>query len=126
MPPSILMVGSALMIKRSTPVTVNRLSLRSSVGLAVTLNSGGALSWSNLKAQIDTHTTPFAFSWKWDGGGGHMMVVTGYKVIGAQNYVSINDPWSPNVGDQRDILYADYVDGSGYTHWTDYYDVTKK
>ena len=89
-------------------------------------NSGGALSWTDLKAQIDTNATPFAFSWHWDGGGGHMMVVTGYKVIGGQNYVSINDPWEPNVGDQRDILYSEYVDGSGYSHWTDFYDVTKK
>ena len=38
------MVGSALMTKRSTPVTVNRSNLASTVGLTVTLNSGGALS----------------------------------------------------------------------------------
>lgn len=33
-----------------------------------------------------------------------MIVVTGYKVIGGQNWVSINDPWAPNHGGQRDIL----------------------
>lgn len=87
---------------------------------------GGALSWTDLKAQIDANETPYAFSWHWNGGGGHMMVVTGYKVIAGQNYVTINDPWSPNVGDQRDILYSEYVSGSGYTHWRDYYDVSKK
>jgi len=88
-----------------------------------TYDTGGALSWTDLKAQIDTLHTPFAFSWHWDGGGGHMMVVTGYKVINGQNWVSINDPWSPNEGSQRDILYSDYVDGTGYSHWTDYYNV---
>lgn len=86
-------------------------------------DTGGALSWTDLKAQIDTRLTPFAFSWHWDGGGGHMMVVTGYKVINGQNWVTINDPWAPNEGDQRTILYSDYVDGSGYYHWTDYYNV---
>jgi len=88
-----------------------------------TYDTGGALSWTSLKAQIDVNKTPFAFSWHWDGGGGHMMVVTGYKVIGGQSYVSINDPWAPNEGSQEDILYSDYVDGSGYSHWTDYYNV---
>lgn len=84
-----------------------------------------ALSWDDLKAQIDTHKAAVAFSWHWNSGGGHMMVATGYKVVGGQNWVTINDPWSPNEGDQRDILYADYVSGSTYTHWRDYYDVTK-
>jgi hypothetical protein len=85
-----------------------------------------ALSWDDLKAQIDTKHTPFAFSWHWNSGGGHMMVVTGYKVVGGQNWVTINDPWAPNDGDERDILYTDYVSGSTYTHWRDYYDVSKK
>lgn len=85
-----------------------------------TYTFGGALSWTDLKAQIDTRRTPFAYSWAWDGGGGHMMVVTGYKVINGQNWVSINDPLDPNQGNQRDILYSDYVDGVGYSHWYDY------
>jgi hypothetical protein len=88
-----------------------------------TYNTGGALSWDAVKGQIDVRRTPFAFSWGWDGGGGHMMVLTGYKVINGQNWVSINDPWSPHTGSQRDILYSDYVDGAGYSHWTDYYNV---
>jgi hypothetical protein len=91
-----------------------------------TFNSGGALSWTDLKGQIDTRRTPFVYSWNWDGGGGHMMVVIGYKVINGQNWVSINDPWSPNTGDQRDILYSDYVDGTGYTHGGDVYNLAWK
>lgn len=91
-----------------------------------TFSTGGALSWTDLKAQIDTLKTPYAFSWHWDGGGGHMMVITGYKVINGQNWVSINDPWAPNEGNQRDILYSEYVDGTGYSHWTDYYNVARE
>jgi hypothetical protein len=89
-------------------------------------NTSGALSWDALKAQIDGRRAPFAFSWGWDGGGGHMMVVIGYKVINGQSWVTINDPWSPGTGSQRDILYSDYVDGAGYSHWTDYYNVAWK
>ncbi len=87
-------------------------------------NTSGALSWNDLMAQVNARR-PFAFSWWWDGGGGHMMVVIGYKVINGQNWVTIHDPWSPDVGDQRDILYSDYVDGTGYSHATDYYNVVR-
>jgi hypothetical protein len=87
-------------------------------------NTGGALSWTNLKAQIDSRR-PFVFTWEWTGGGKHMMVSTGYKVISGQNWVSILDPWAPNVGSQRDILYTEYVSGTDHTHSLDYYNVTR-
>lgn len=88
--------------------------------------SDAPLSWDQVKDQIYCKKKPFAYSWHWTGGGGHMMVAIGYVTINGTNYVSINDPWAPNVGDQRVMTYAAYVDGSGYTHWNDYYDVTKK
>ncbi len=86
--------------------------------------SDAPLSWSKIKCQTYCDEKPFAFSWHWSGGGGHMMVVIGYVTVGGVNYVTINDPWAPNVGDQRIITYSAYVSGSGYTHWDDYYDVT--
>jgi hypothetical protein len=95
-------------------------------GFTATLTSDAALSWEDLKKQIYCAKKPFAFSWHWNGGGGHMMVVTGYAVINNVNYVSINDPWAPNVGNQRFITYAEYVSGSDHTHWNDYYNITKK
>jgi len=88
--------------------------------------SDAALSWDALQTQIYCRSKPIAFSWHWNGGGGHMMVVTGYAVINNVNYVSINDPWAPNVGNQRFITYDEYVSGSDHTHWNDYYDITKK
>lgn len=95
-------------------------------GFTATLTSNTALSWEDLKKQIYCAKKPFAFSWHWTGGGGHMMVVTGYAVINNVNYVSINDPWAPNVGNQRFITYAEYVSGSDHTHWNDYYNITNK
>ena len=89
--------------------------------------SNTALTWSQVKNQIYCAKKPFAFSWHWPGGGGHMMVVTGYTTLEGTNYVYVNDPWAPNVGDQRIDTYDEYVARPGHhTHWDDFYDVTKK
>ena len=95
-------------------------------GFAFKTTSDAPLSWAQVQDQIYCQKKPFAFSWHWNGGGGHMMVAVGYVTIDAMNYVSINNPWPPNVGDQYTRTYDNYVSGSGYTHWNDYYDVTKK
>lgn len=89
-----------------------------------TFNTSGALSWAALKGQIDAGK-PIAFSWGWDGGGGHMMVVNGYKTWGPFSWVHVLDPWAPCNGDSYYITYDAFVDGSGYSHWTDYYNITK-
>ena len=92
------------------------------------MTSDTALSWAALKSQIYCKKKPFAFSWHWNGGGGHMMVVTGYVTIARANYVSINNPWPPTGGTQEIITYEAYVGGSAYdhTHWNDYYNITYK
>jgi hypothetical protein len=95
-------------------------------GFTFTRTTNTALTWDQLKDQIYCQKKPFAFSWHWTGGGGHMMVVTGYAVLAGTNYVSINDPWAPNVGDQRFITYSEYVSDSDHTHWDDFYNITKK
>lgn len=88
-----------------------------------------ALSWEDLRTQISNEPNckrkPFAFSWHWSGGGGHMMVVKGYLTLANTNYVVILDPWAPCVGDERIITYADFVQSAGnWTHWDDFYDIT--
>jgi len=88
--------------------------------------SNTALSWDALKKQIYCKKKPVAFSWHWTGGGGHVMVVTGYAVINNEKYLFINDPWSPNQGAQYSITYDNYVTGGDHTHWDDFYDITKK
>lgn len=91
--------------------------------------TNAALSWDDLREQLSNEPyckrKPFAFSWRWAGGGGHMMVVKGYLTLAGTDYVVILDPWAPCVGDERIITYADYVDSPGnYTHWDDFYDIT--
>lgn len=88
--------------------------------------SNAPLTWDQVKGQIYCAKKPFAFSWHWNSGGGHMMVATGYVTIDGTNYVSVNNPWPPNVGVQEVDTYEEYVGGTGYdhTHWDDYYNIT--
>ena len=96
-------------------------------GFTFKTTSNAALNWSEVKNQIYCKSKPFAFTWHWPGGGGHMMVAFGYVTIGTAKYVAVNDPGPPNIGDQYMITYDYYVSSTGdHTHWNDYYDVTPK
>jgi hypothetical protein len=89
--------------------------------------SNAPLSWIDLKGEIadaaNCGKRPFAFTWHWNGGGGHVMVADGYETVDGINFVYMLDPWAPCVGDVRIITYAAYVSGPTYTHWDDYYGV---
>lgn len=98
-------------------------------GFTFKKTSESPLAWNQLKKQISNNSyckkKPFAFSWRWPGGGGHMMIVKGYLTLAGTNYVVILDPWNPCVGDERIITYDFYnTDPKHHTHWDDYYDVT--
>jgi len=95
-------------------------------GFGFSTTSNAALTWDQVRDQIYCKRKPWAITWAWTGGGGHMMVGIGYTTIDGTNWVAINDPWAPNVGDQYMRTYDQYVSGPGYTHWDDYFDVTKK
>lgn len=93
--------------------------------------SNAPLPWAALKKELSTKTrcgrTPVAFSWHWNGGGGHMMVVVGYQTVGGTNYVKILDPWGPCAGDDRIITYDYYVSSPPHhTHWDDFYAIRTK
>jgi len=103
----------------------------SRAGLTYDRTSNAALSLTYLKRQISQKSAcvkkPFAFSWHWNGGGGHMMVARGYLALpffGLQ-MVQVNDPWAPNVGNVSWIRYSRYVSGSTYTHWDDFYNIRR-
>jgi hypothetical protein len=79
------------------------------------------------------------FSWEWNGGGGHAMVVKGYSTIGANKWVIVANPWGPQgrcgpggdasgpFGGHIDIdTYAAFVSGTTYTHGADVYNVAHK
>jgi hypothetical protein len=97
-------------------------------GFTFQTTSDAPLSWDQLRSELSNHSycgrTPFAFSWHWPGGGGHMMVAKGYLTLAGVNYVAILDPWAPCQGDERIITYDFYNTSPGdHTHWNDYYTV---
>jgi len=98
-------------------------------GFTFKRTSDAALSWDQLTKELSPNKscgkTPVAFSWHWDGGGGHMMVAYGYANVAGTNYVAVHDPWAPCQGDTRLITYAAWVDGAGYSHWDDFYQIRK-
>lgn len=96
-------------------------------GFNSTRTSNSALSWDQVKKEIYCSKRPFAFSWHWPGGGGHMMAVIGYVELGENHQVLVNDPWAPNVGNTTFMSYDWYVAAPGdHTHWDDFYQIVKK
>lgn len=81
-----------------------------------------AISWEELTDQID-NGKPICFSWHWNDGGGHMMVVIGYEIQDQDRIVWINNPWEVNKGDTYQITYEAFVKGNGHTHWDDFYNI---
>ena len=90
---------------------------------------GAALTWNQVISQTSNEPycsgKPFAFTWAWAGGGGHMMVCKGYVTLNNINYIVVNDPSPPCQGDEVIITYDRYVGSpNNYTHWDDFYDIT--
>lgn len=89
--------------------------------------SNAPLSWADVRSQIHCAKKPFAFSWHWPGGGGHMMVVYGYATINNVNYVSVYDPLPVGTGTDTVYTYDYYNTSAGHhTHWDDFYNVTRE
>ena len=96
----------------------------SKYGFASDRTSNTALSWNQIVEQIKVRKSPIAFTWRWVGGGGHMMVIFGYEIDSSnRNWVWIIDPLPVNVGTAKRIKYSAYVSGSNYEHWDDFYNI---
>jgi hypothetical protein len=89
-----------------------------------------ALSWDEIKNQIYCKEKPFAFTYKYpptvcDGQDcGHMMVAFGYETDAAGNWLWIYDPQISGPSINR-IPYEIYADPRPFTHWDDFYNITK-
>lgn len=94
-------------------------------GFEADTTHSAALTWEEVKKQIDCMKTPFCATWKWDEGGGHMMVISAYKIESGINYVKLRNPLPVGIGASRWIRYTDYVSGWGYTHWDDFYNIRR-
>lgn len=86
-----------------------------------------ALTWDEVREEIDCNNRPFTYTWHWSGGSGHMVAVVGYSVgeCDDEKYLHINNPLPVNVGSMYTITYDAYVAGNpGSSHWNDYYEIT--
>lgn len=97
-------------------------------GISSHITQDAPLSWTAVKAQLAPRDpknpcsfTPFAFSWHWTNGGGHMMVAIGYRTVNGVNYVIVNDPMALYGPAMTYDEYAGATDD--HTHWNDYYDI---
>lgn len=91
-------------------------------------STGSALAWNDLKAQISSKKKPVLFAWGWNGGGGHMLVATGWFALAAHSYVRVNNPWPPGSGAKESYTYEAWVGGPGYDHitWANWYNIEPK
>jgi hypothetical protein len=98
-------------------------------GFTANQTSDAPLAFAEIQGEIYCSNRPFAFSWHWDGGGGHMMVLTGYSVTDNTQWVNVNDPepytdlQHPNGGTATVMTYSRYVSDVGHTHWNDFYNI---
>lgn len=93
-------------------------------GFSFKRTSDKAIGWDELVTEINKRR-PVAFSWHWEGGGGHMMVAYGYEIVNNVRYIYVYDPWPVKQGVSRIITYEEYVEGDDHSHWDDFYVVSK-
>jgi hypothetical protein len=99
-------------------------------GFTADETSDTPLTFAQVRGQVFCSNKPFAFSWHWNGGGGHMMVAKGYAVVNNTQYVDVNDPepftnlQNLNGGTETLMTYGRYVSDTDHTHWNDYYNIT--
>jgi hypothetical protein len=85
----------------------------------VSINAGTA-TFAQIRAEIDAGR-PMGARIGWSGGGGHFMVIYGYSVWGAHQYVDIDDPI---YGKSTITLQEFSTNYQGSGSWTHYY-ITK-
>ncbi len=90
------------------------------------------LTFEEIKGQIDNNR-PVGFAWGWTDGGGHYMVLTGYKTALGKQWVKIHDP-GPVDKDKKNSPelhtswkeYSYWCKSERHVHWRDDYDIKKK
>ncbi len=88
--------------------------------------SAAALSWEDLRKQIYCSKKPMGYAYGTPGVVGHVLVIKGYLTLSGTNYLVLNDPWAPCMGQERIITYEQYADPAGTaTHWNTWYNIKK-
>lgn len=77
--------------------------------------SDGPASWSTLRAELDAGR-PVAARIGWNGGGGHFVVLTGYRAVADAREVEVQDPWTGTSRIPLDTLATNYKSAGRWTH----------
>jgi hypothetical protein len=77
--------------------------------------SDGAASWETVRKEIDAGR-PVAARIGWNGGGGHFVMVTGYRAVGGARDVEVQDPWTGSSRISLDALAKNYKSAGSWTH----------
>lgn len=85
------------------------------------------MTFDQLRYQVWVSKSPVGFAWSWVGGGGHVMVVTGYSTDSQGNqYVWINNPEPVGKGSAEVMPYSEFCEDTSpsdpygaHTHQSD-------
>lgn len=100
---------------------------------------GQAISWEEIKNQIDCQRKLICASWRYTfddvpcsdrdidpDTSGHLIVISGYKIDNGDSLVKILDPDPKGIGSTYTQRYSEFICGHGYAHWKDFYNVRKR
>lgn len=76
-----------------------------------------SVDFDSLKFEVDAGR-PVEIGLKWDGGGGHAVLVIGWEFVNGQPHVHVHDPWRGELFVTFDGLKAAYGEGRWNWSWT--------
>lgn len=100
-------------------------------GAAPGATRAAPLEWDVLTQELSRPPNgagrPIVFAWKLNGGGGHVLTMTGFLEWGDQRLLIVQDPWPPCRGDTYLVPMKSYVGGPDYNHehWYSWWGIEK-
>jgi hypothetical protein len=77
--------------------------------------SSGTVPWTKIRTEIDAGR-PVGARIGWRGGGGHFVVLTGYRKAGKVEEVEVQDPWTGRSSLPLDVFKTNYKNAGTWTH----------
>jgi hypothetical protein len=77
--------------------------------------SSGRAPWTTLRAELDAGR-PVGARIGWRGGGGHFVMLTGYKSTSGVHEVDVQDPWTGRSTLNVDEFATNYKSSGTWTH----------
>lgn len=76
---------------------------------------GNVLTINGIKTETDAGR-PVPFSYGWNGGGGHAMVINNVFLIFTTGFIEVYNPWPVGTGEVQYIGYDEWLGGDDYDH----------